>query len=145
MTPIFDHEKLEVYQRSIEFTTWVLPLLKQLPKTSSLHDQLDRASISIPLNIAEGNGKWSKKDRCRYFDIAKGSAFECAAVVDILAAKELLSEKEANEGKAILAEIVRMLIGLIQANDPDRELRKGSMRVGESEGVYPESEEKEKD
>lgn len=57
----------------------------------AVYDQLDRASTSIPLNIAEGNGKYTPKDRCRFFDIARGSAFECAAVLDVLTAKAILS------------------------------------------------------
>ncbi len=145
MDPLFDHEKLEVYQRAIHFAAWSVEVLDKLPKTSSAHDQLDRASTSIPLNIAEGNGKWSKKDRCRFFDIAKGSALECAAVLDTCVAKKLIGENEALSGKRTLLEIVRMLIGLIQANDPDRQLEKSSLRVGEEKSAYAAAGEKEKE
>ncbi len=64
----FDHEKLEVYQVSLAFITWLEPILQKLPKPLSVTDQLDRASTSIPLNIVEGNGKFTGADRCRYFD-----------------------------------------------------------------------------
>jgi len=47
-------------------------------------DQLGRASFSIVLNIAEGSGKASLNDRKNYFTIARGSVFECVAVIDIL-------------------------------------------------------------
>src|SRR5262249_3527878 len=80
----FDHEKLDVYQEAIAFVAWVSPVLESLTRAGDVKDQLDRASTSIPLNIAEGNGKYSWKDRCRSFDIATGSAFECAAGLDVL-------------------------------------------------------------
>jgi len=72
----FDHEKLNVYQESIRFVAWVTDLLETVPKSLAAQSQLDRASTSIPLNIAEGNGKYTSPDRCRFFDISRGSAFE---------------------------------------------------------------------
>ena len=55
--PRFGHETLNVYQESIRFITWINELLENIPKNLSVHNQLERASTSIPLNIAEGNGK----------------------------------------------------------------------------------------
>ena len=77
---------------------------------------MDRASTSIPLNIAEGNGKYAPKDRCRFFDIAHGSALECAAGLDILVAKTKLTPEQIRPGKERLQRIVRMLMGLIKRN-----------------------------
>jgi hypothetical protein len=57
MNPCFDHEKLEVYRESLAFIAWLEPLMQKLPKAISVRDQLDRASTSIVLNVAEGNGK----------------------------------------------------------------------------------------
>ena len=71
-----DHEKLEVYQQSPEFITWTLPLLDTLAAGASVRNKLDRASISVPLNIAEG--KFTSADRCRFFDNARASALERA-------------------------------------------------------------------
>ena len=71
--------------------------------------QLDRASTSIPLNIAEGNGKRSTRDRCRYFDTSRGSALEPAAALDVLVARRVLSPAEVQAGKALLLRIVEML------------------------------------
>jgi four helix bundle protein len=73
----FDHEKLTVYQHSIEFVAWTDTLLASLPAGVAAHKQLDRASTPIPLNIPEGNGKHTPADRCRFFDNARGSALEC--------------------------------------------------------------------
>lgn len=120
MSHLFDHEKLEVYQKSIDFCAWLSPLLAKVPNSSSIHNQLDRASTSIALNIAEGNGKWSKKDRCRFFDTSRGSALECAAALDVGVARELLQAEDTGLGKALLSEVVRMQVGLIKANDPER-------------------------
>ena len=114
----FDHEKLVVYQESIRFVCWADELLKQIPKTLAVHNQLDRASTSIPLNIAEGNGKYTEADRCRFFDIARGSALECAACIDVLVAKKCI--KQVDSGKTILLGIVSMLVGLIRRTSSHR-------------------------
>ena len=109
----FDHEKLSVYQRAIEFIAWCHTLTKESTVQGSIRDQLERASVSIALNIAEGNGKSSLKDRQRFLEIAKRSALECAAILDILYVKTLIREIEMINGKSILSEIVAMLVGLI--------------------------------
>lgn len=116
----FDHEKLKVYQRSLEFIAWAEGILEKTPKGLAVRDQLDRASTSIPLNIAEGNGKFTAPDRCRFFDIARGSALECAACLDALVAKGKFVEEDMRRGKENLREIVSMLVGLIRSNSPDR-------------------------
>ncbi len=91
-----------------------------LAKRHAVHNQLDRASTSVPLNIAEGNGKFTPADRCRFFDNARGSALECAACLDVLFAKKLADEKTVSEGKAFLVDIVSMLVGLIRSNSDER-------------------------
>lgn len=120
MNHYFDHEKLEVYQESVAFVAWLEPLMQKLPKTIAVRDQLDRASTSIVLNLAEGNGKFSSPDRCRFFDIARGSALECAAALDVLAAKGRCELTVVTLGKERLRGIVSMLVGLIKANSDYR-------------------------
>ena len=112
----FDHEKLEVYREAIAFIAWLSSLLEGTVRTGDVKDQLDRASTSVALNIAEGNGKYASKDRCRFFDIAHGSALECAAGLDILVAKAKLTPEDVRPGKQSLQGIVRMLMGLIKRN-----------------------------
>jgi four helix bundle protein len=112
-----DHEKLDVYQTSLRFITWKVPLLSKLPGGASVRNQLDRASASVPLNIAEGNGKFTSPDRCRFFDIARGSALESAACLDVMVAKGFIKVEEIQAGKVIL---VSMLFGLIRANSDVR-------------------------
>lgn len=115
-----DHEKLEVYQAALAFIAWLEPILSKLPKSMAVADQLDRASTSIPLNLAEGNGKFTGPDRCRYFDNARGSALESAAALDVLVAKGRCSPEEVLAGKERLVSVVSMLVGLIKANSDYR-------------------------
>jgi|SRR6266550_2462019 len=122
----FDHEKLDVYQGAIAFCGWVGEFIAAI----SAKDQLDRASTSIPLNIAEGNGKFSAKDRARFLEMARGSALECAACLDVLLVRKLASKERVVLAKEQLVRIVQMLIGL---------LRKFSERAGvlrEEEPAY---------
>lgn len=116
----FDHEKLVAYQRSIQFAAWSSQLLETLPPKLAVVDQLDRASTSVPLNIAEGNAKHTPPDRCRYWDTARGSALECAACLDVLVAKGKCAVEEVRRGKEILHETVSLLVGLIRNISPDR-------------------------
>jgi four helix bundle protein len=117
---MFDHEKLRVYQETLAFASWAEAVLERAKKSSPLHDQLDRARTSILLNIAEGNGRFTSPDRCRFFDTARGSVLECAACLDLLAIKNLIDQKELAHGKEMLGKIVSMLVGLIRSNSPVR-------------------------
>jgi len=106
----FCHERLDVYQLSISYIAQVYS------KASSLgghhrhaRDQWFRASQSISLNIAEGNGKATVADRRRYFEIARGSALECAAIQDVLTAGKGLGSSESQKMKVDLDRIVAML------------------------------------
>lgn len=120
MPPTFDHDKLDVYQECLAFISWLEPLLQRLSKAHAVRDQLDRASTSVPLNIAEGNGKFTGPDRCRIFDNARGSTLECAAALDVLVAKGLCRPEEVMPGKERLRKTVSMLVGLIRANSDYR-------------------------
>src|SRR5436190_967639 len=109
----FDHEKLRVYQDAVRFIAFADSVLAEIPAKLAARDQLDRASTSILLNLAEGNGKRSHPDRCRYLDIARGSALESAACLDVLVARKLLASEEVLVGKAILLAVVSLIAGLI--------------------------------
>jgi four helix bundle protein len=126
--PLFDHEKLRVYQHAISFIAWAEPILESLPKSLAVRDQLDRAATSTPLNVAEGNGKFTPADRCRFFDIARGSALESAACLDVLVAKKRVRGEEVQAGKQLLVDVVSMLVGLIKSNS--------DFRVHEEPPVY---------
>lgn len=109
----FHHEKLTVYQHALEFASWSQDLIESSTKKTSTRDQLERSGDSIALNIAEGNGKFSKKDRARFFQIAHGSALESAACLDLLVARRCCARESILHGKAILEEIVKMLFTML--------------------------------
>ena len=115
----FDHEKLIVYQRGLEVIAF-FEMIFEKGIGSSYKGQLERASSSIVHNIAEGNGKFTSNDRCKYFDIARGSALECASGLDIQFVKNKISKDELNKGKLLLKEVVSMLVGLIKSNSKNR-------------------------
>ena len=117
---MFDHEKLRVYQEALQFASMAESVLERIKKSSPLHDQLDRARASILLNVAEGNGRYTSADRCRFFDMARGSALEGAAWRDLLAVKKAITQPELEQGKESLKKIVSMLVGLIRSNSTER-------------------------
>uniref|UniRef100_A0A832DNX1 Four helix bundle protein n=1 Tax=Ignavibacterium album TaxID=591197 RepID=A0A832DNX1_9BACT len=112
----FSHEKLIVYQRSLEFIEFVEKILSKLKDNLSVYDQIDKSSTSISLNIAEGTGKYSSKDKNKYYDIVRGSATESAACLDVMFRRRRITEEENSHGKEILFEIVSMLVGLVKSN-----------------------------
>ena len=104
------HEKLDVYKLSLKYVAWVYDTaagLKGIHRPA--RDQWLRASQSIPLNIAEGNGKSTKADRRRYLEIARGSAFECAAIQDVLVVGKAIDEENSRDHKIELDRIAAML------------------------------------
>ncbi len=110
----FDHGNLDVYREAINFCGWVGKFLAAILVKAAAKDQLDRASMSIPLNIAEGSGKFSGADRARFLEIARGSALECAACLDVLVARNLATAEEIAAQKESLVQIVQMLVGLLK-------------------------------
>ena len=114
MEPIFDHDKLDVYALELQFVTWTTDFLEEVSQSPvsrrrELVDQLHRASISVLLTTAEGNGKRQGPQRARYFDDARGSALECAACLDASVAKPITKSDRICPGKELLARIVAML------------------------------------
>jgi four helix bundle protein len=110
----FDHEKLDVYQEAIAFCGSVGAFIAAISAKAAAKDQLDRASTSIPLNIAEGNGKFSAKDRARFLEMARGSALECAACLDVLLVRKLVAAERILPAKERLVRIVNMLTGMLK-------------------------------
>ena len=112
---MFGHEKLDVYRAALIYVAEVYDRAGKLNgNLRHARDQWLRASQSIPLNIAEGNGKSGAADRRHYFEIARGSALECAAVQDVLQAGHALMPEENVRLKELLVRIVSMLTKLSQ-------------------------------
>jgi four helix bundle protein len=105
---LFDHEKLDVYRLARDFVALVSGLLKR-NLTRELRDQLDRSSISILFNIAEGAGKTARADKQRFYEIARGSATESAAQLDVLRIRRLISDDDYRAGRQLLVRIIQML------------------------------------
>jgi four helix bundle protein len=107
---MLDHEKLDVYQCALRFAALVFQILQNVPRGhSELADQLKRAAMSIPLNIAEGAGKPSDKDRSRFHAIARASAMECGAILDMMRLQALAEPTTLTEAKSLLVRLVAML------------------------------------
>jgi len=111
---MFDFEKFPVYIKSEEFYSKVLQVIANPKIDKNLKDQLKRASLSIVLNIAEGAGKYSKKDKKNFYVIAKGSVNECVAILRILKVEKLITDDLFEKTYNDLLEIAKMLSALIR-------------------------------
>ena len=103
---------LDVYRVSLEFQVVVSGILGS--SRGELRSQLDRAALSITLNIAEGSGRRHSADRRRFYSIARGSALECAAILDIMSGRAQLALGDLHRGRNLLVRIVQMLTRLGQ-------------------------------
>jgi four helix bundle protein len=106
--PLLEHERLDVYRTALAFDALAT---KAVPKRGhrTLRDQLDRASTGIVLCIAEGAGRRSGPDKRRFYEMARGSATESAAILDMLRARGLLTDEGHAEARLLLVRIVQML------------------------------------
>jgi four helix bundle protein len=110
----FLFEKLDVYRKAIDLADKVCGLTKDFLKGNYyLADQLNRASLSISANIAEGNGRYHKADRVNFFRIARGSAFECVPILEICKRKKLITGDMNEALKKEIEDICKMLSGLM--------------------------------
>ena len=114
---MFDFQKLDVYQKSKNFCKEVYSILDEKNFDRVTNDQLRRASFSIMLNIAEGTSRFSNKDRKNFFVIARGSAFECLAILEYLREIKEITLKVFLDSVRRLEEISKMLFGLIKKLD----------------------------
>ena len=103
-------QRLDVYRCAIQFVAVCYSIAQKSPRgLAALTDQLRRAVISIPLNIAEGNGRSGIADKARFYSIARGSAMESGAILDVLAAAGVADSAAAREASELLVRIVEML------------------------------------
>ena len=109
--PKLNHENLDAYQAAIEFLALATRILEHFPRGyGPMADQLRRAALSIPLNIAEGYGKRGADDPARFYDIARGSAPECGAIMDASKILGIVDDATFGQGKTLLHRIVSMLV-----------------------------------
>ena len=113
----FDHEKLHAYRLAREFAATAYQLAKSLPRgNQNLANQLLRAASSIPLNIAEGAGEFATAEKGRFYRIARRSATECAAILDLVEDRSLVDPAEIAEARKLLFELVRVVTALAKAH-----------------------------
>ncbi len=111
----FAFEKLLVYQKAIALADEVCTLTRGFPRGYFfLADQLNRATLSVAANIAEGNGRFTKADRRQFFGIARGSVQECVPLLELAARQQLLPSEVHGCLREALEEIAKMLSGLIK-------------------------------
>jgi four helix bundle protein len=111
---MFDFQKLDVYQKAKEFNKDIAKILASKNFDRVTNDQLRRASFSIMLNIAEGSSRFSNKDRRNFLVVSRGSAFECAAILEYLFETNELTKEIFDKYFAFLEEISKMLFALIR-------------------------------
>lgn len=110
----FEHEKLDVYKTAIEFVALVSELIERLPcGRGQIGDQLLRASSSIALNIAEGAGEFAPAEKARFYRMARRSATECAASLDVCRIRALIQPTKLSAGRDALLRIVAMLTRMV--------------------------------
>jgi four helix bundle protein len=106
-------QKLDVYKCAIEFLALVMEITQDIPRGhAAVVDQLKRAALSVPLNIGEAAGRTGPADAARTYAIARGSAMECAAIIDASKILGILDEDAYRRGCDLLKREVEMLTKL---------------------------------
>ena len=111
---MFEFEKLTVYHKAKVYHHRVQSIIDNPNLKPHQRNQLSRASMSILLNIAEGSGRFTKPSKRNFYTIARGSVFECVAILDILESGQLISIADYQTFYVILDELSRILYSLIK-------------------------------
>ena len=106
-------ESFDCYRLAVEFSTLACTLVPR--GHGALRDQLERASTSLVLNLAEGFGRWQPREKAHHYAIARGSLLESGAAVDLLRARQLVSEIDCDRARALCTRVGQMLGGLIRS------------------------------
>ena len=117
----FMFEKLEVYQKAVDFADQIAALTEGFPRGYGfLVNQLNRASLSIATSLAEGNGRFTKPDRRNFFTIARGSAQECIPLLEVARRRQLVDDAMHSQLRKALETIAKMTSGLINGLEKRR-------------------------
>ena len=104
------HDKTLIYQRSLELIRLIKQVNDGLPSGYGfLGDQMRRAASSVALNFSEGYGKSTPADQRRYFRIARGSAYEVGAALDVALAFGAIATEQHERGKDLCDHLAAML------------------------------------
>ncbi len=111
---VHSFQRLDVYQRAIEFLALVYDVVDVLPRGhADRADQLTRAAESVVRNIAEGAGRWSEADSANRYKIARGEAMECAASLDVMRLRKVITDAQYARGGQLLEGVVAMLTKMV--------------------------------
>ncbi|MDX1653110.1 MAG: four helix bundle protein [Brumimicrobium sp.] len=111
---MFDFEKLDLYKKAKSFNADVRILIKSTRLDPTTKDQLRRASFSIVLNIAEGSGRFSNRDRRHFYIISRSSMFESIAILDVLRDEGIIDNSTFQKFYLHAEEISKMLFSMIK-------------------------------
>ena len=125
---VLDAERLTVYHIALELQCLANTLVPSVNRV--LRDQFERASLSVVLNLAEGCGRVSRRQRRYHFGIARGSATECAALTDVLRLRRLTPASECFRARSLAVRCVQMTTKLIESMGP----AEPKVRVSRSSG-----------
>jgi four helix bundle protein len=109
---LFSHEDLDVYQASLQLSAWMESMAAEFSCSADLLSKLDKSTTSIPLNIAEGTGRFTGTDKAKFFEIAYKATVQSAALVDLATASTSADPLRAEEGRKLLRRIAAMLTSL---------------------------------
>jgi len=115
----FIFEKLDVYQKAVEFANQAFSMSSEFSQKVqfSVGDQLRRASLSVPNNIAEGSGRRHRAEKKQFFRMALSSAFECIPILTVALKQNQIAQKEYDQIYGSCYEISKMISGLIKSVD----------------------------
>ena len=110
----FYYRKLNVYHKSMELVANIYRLSRLFPEDEKfgLSNQIQRAAISVPSNIAEGMGRFSNKERIHFLEIANGSLMEVMCQLEAAKLLGYISQLQFDEQELFISETTRMLVGL---------------------------------
>lgn len=133
---VMDHQRLDAYRLSLEFLVEARALIQRLPPGhADLADQLLRAATSIPLNIAEGAGEFASREKARFYRMARRSATECAAILDVFVHLGLLPTESVRTGMERLGRIVAMLVRIARHHEAQASQRSAATGKGTRAGT----------
>jgi four helix bundle protein len=108
-----DASRLDCYRVAIGLAAQAAALVPR--GHAALRDQIERAASSAALNLAEGYGRWLPREKMHFYAIARGSALETAAAIDVLAARGLADARDCERARDLASRVARMLTALIRS------------------------------
>lgn len=118
-----DYKDLKVWQKAMDLTIGVYSLVKFLPQDEKfgLSDQMRRAVVSIPSNMAEGEGRNSDRDLVKFLLIARGSLWELSTQIEICERLNFLAVSQTAPVKSLITEVSKMMNALLASLESEKQ------------------------